>query len=85
MEVKFLKKVNNGSRIRADFSLVWEKRLIIHHCVLLEAVTGKLYIKFPSRTYMDKGVKIYEPIVEVDNDLLQKISELAVHEFEALK
>lgn len=85
MKIKFLRKVDNGSRIKAGFSVEWEGRLMIHDCLLLADMNGKLFIKFPSRTYMDKGVKKYQPIVEVDNDLLRKISELAVNEYEELK
>jgi len=85
MEIKFLRKVDNGSRIRASFSVHWEGRLMIHDCVLVESAHGHLFIKFPSRTYMDAGVKRYQPIVAVDNGLLQKISELAVNEYEGLK
>lgn len=85
MQIKFLRKIDNGSRIKASFSVEWEDRLMIHDCLLLESGTGKLFIKFPSRTYTDKGVKRYQPIVEVKNELLIKISELAVHEYGELK
>ena len=84
MQIKFLRKVDNGSRIKAGFSVEWEDRLVIHDCVLIEDKNGRLFIKFPSRTYMDKGIKKYQPIVEVKNELLVKISELAKHEYEAL-
>lgn len=82
MEIKFLRKVDNGSRIKASFSVNWEGRLMIHDCVLIENGKG-MFIKFPSRTYTVQGVKKYQPIVEVDNGLLQKISELAVSEYKA--
>jgi DNA-binding cell septation regulator SpoVG len=84
MKIKFLKKVDNDSRVKASFSVDWEGRLCIHDCVLLDNGRG-LYIKFPSRTYMDNGIKKYQPIVEVDQDLLVKISELAKHEYEVCK
>ncbi len=85
MQIKFLRKVDNGSRIKAGFSVEWEDRLMIHDCVLIEGENKKLFIKFPSRTYMVNGIKKYQPIVEVKNELLVKISELAVNEFGELK
>ena len=84
MEIRYLKKVNNG-RIKADFSVVWEGRLAIHHCVLMENDKGKLYIKFPWRTYEVNGKKAYESVVEVDQVLMVKISELALHEYGVTK
>jgi DNA-binding cell septation regulator SpoVG len=84
VEIKFLKKIDNGSRIKASFSVNWEGRLMIHDCLLIANGKG-MFIKFPSRTYMVQGVKKYQPIVEVKNELLVKISELAVHKYGGLK
>ena len=84
MKILFMRKVNNG-RIKADFSVEWEDRLIIHHCVLMENHQGKLFIKFPWRVYTARGQKIHETIVEVKQELLMKISELALHEYEQTK
>jgi DNA-binding cell septation regulator SpoVG len=84
MQIKFLKKVDNGSRIKANFSVEWENRLIIHDCRLVEGKNG-IFIQFPFRTYQSNGQTKYQPIVVVEQDLLVKISEMAKHEYEVIK
>jgi DNA-binding cell septation regulator SpoVG len=84
MQIKHLIKVDAPGKTRAFFSVEWEGRLMIHDCRLVEGKNG-LFIQFPFRTYQANGQTKYQPIVVVEQDLLVKISELALHEYRETK
>jgi DNA-binding cell septation regulator SpoVG len=78
MKIKNMRKISGDSKVKAFFSVEWPGKMTINDCKLVEGRNG-LFAAMPSREYVDKKTnkKIYQSIVYVEQDLLDKISRAA--------
>lgn len=78
MIIKNMKKLDNGSKVKAFFTVSFPGKMDINDCKLVEGRNG-LFAAMPSREYIDKKTneKKYQSIVYVEQDLLDKISRAA--------
>lgn len=79
MEIKGLRKINGTGKVKAFFSVSFEK-LVINDCKLIEGSKG-LFASLPSREYEQNGQRKYSPTVWVEQDLLQKINDAAIEAY----
>lgn len=81
MQIKNMRKISNGGKTVAFFSVEWPGKMTINDCKLIEGRNG-LFAGMPSRKYTDKqGQEKYQSIVYVEQDLLNKISLAAQAEY----
>lgn len=81
MNIKFMRKINSGSKVKAFFSVDTPK-VDYNDFKLVEGKDGKLYAMPPSTEYEHKGQKKYKSFVYIkDDELRNKITELAREEY----
>jgi stage V sporulation protein G len=85
MKIKYMRPLNGDSKTKAFFSVEWEGKMTVNDCKLVEGRNG-LFAAMPSRQYDDKksGDKKYQSIVYLEQDLLLKVSDAALEEYNRL-
>lgn len=81
MNIKFMRKVNSGSKVKAFFTLDTPK-VDYNDFKLVEGKDGQLYAMSPSTEYEHKGVKKFKSFVYIkDEGLRDRITQLAREEY----
>ena len=82
MEIKMTLATRPGP-VKAYFSIVWEGKMTIADCKLVEGKNG-LFAGMPQREFTDSGVKKYKNIVKLEKELQEKVNAAAVEAYRKL-